>query len=91
MIDVFFTGNVTGIFRQRLALFEDEPDLLRGPKLGEKFLPVMLHQLHGRFVEDQSFTRQGKEKRATGLALFRAGFLGLLGVHIHQVIGASGQ
>ena len=84
MIDVGLAGDVLAIIRQGLALLEDETDAGRGPELGEKFLAVMLHQLHRRFVQDQFLLGEGEENRAAGLALLRAGLLGLFGVHIDE-------
>ena len=52
VIDVRLAGNSPAIFRQDLALLENEADFFRSPELREKLLTVMLHQLHRRFVED---------------------------------------
>src|SRR5205814_6837042 len=84
MVDVFFSRNLAGVVRQRLALLEDEPDFFRSPKLREKFLPVMLDELDRGLVQDQTFSSQGEEKRTTRFALFGAGFLSLVRVHIDQ-------
>ena len=73
MIDVGFAGDIAAEIRQRIALLEDETDALRGPELREKFLAVMLHQLHRRLAQDQSLARESEEKRAAGLALLPPG------------------
>src|SRR5688572_14648581 len=84
MVDIAFARNFIAELRQRLALLEDEAHLLRRPKLREKFLAVMLHQLHGRLVQDQSLSREIEEKWAAGLALLRPALLGLFRVHIDE-------
>ena len=84
VIDVSLARDVLAVFRQGLALLENETDLVRGPELREKFLAVMLHQLHRRLVKDQFLLREGQENRATGLSLLRAGLLGLFGVDIDE-------
>src|SRR4051812_22338933 len=42
VIDVLFARNLAGVFRQRFARLEDEPDFVRRPKLRKKLLTVML-------------------------------------------------
>ena len=84
MIDVLLARDVVAKLGERLALLENEPHFFRGPKLREKFLSVMLDQLHRRLVQDQSLAREGEEKRAAGLPLFVAALLGLFRVDVDE-------
>ena len=91
IIDVRLGRNFVGISWELWALLEHETDALRGPKLREKFLSVMLDELNGRITQDQCFVRQSEEKRAAGLRLFVPRDGDSLGIDIARVTGASGQ
>src|SRR5205807_5016957 len=53
-------------------LLKRKPDARRAPKFGEKFLSVVLDQLHRRLVQNQILLRERNEERTTGLLLLGA-------------------
>ena len=52
--------------------------------MGEKFLPMMLHQLEGGLANDQVFPREGNKKRAAGFPLPLACLGDFVRIHFHE-------
>ena len=69
MVDVLVGHRKIARVIGRFRPFENERTRSAVQELGEQFLPIMRHELQGRFAENQPFLGEREKQRATILLL----------------------